>query len=306
MRAPAISRRLALAAVVASPTLLEARSDRLRLGGPVFIKSKDPEVLARAHQEYGYRAAYAPEIPAADHDYCRAVIEAYANHDVVIAEVGAWVNMLDPDSAIRRRNMEYVETRLHLAEELGARCCVDIAGSFNAKVWYGPDPRNLSQEYIDRSVENVRKLIDAVRPRRTRFSIEMSPWNFPTSPDEYLRLIRAVDRTAFAVHVDICNLINSPYRMYDNAAVIREVYTKLGKWIASNHIKDLRWVTAKALAFEETVPGRGNIDYKTWLSSLSRYAADSPLMLEHLQSEQEYDEGRNHLHRTATELGLSF
>jgi hypothetical protein len=42
----------------------------------------------------------------------------------VIAEVGAWVNLLDPDSAKRKANLQYVTERMALAEAVGARCCV--------------------------------------------------------------------------------------------------------------------------------------------------------------------------------------
>jgi hypothetical protein len=35
----------------------------MRLGGPIFVKSDDPAVLAKAHRDLGYRAAYAPERP---------------------------------------------------------------------------------------------------------------------------------------------------------------------------------------------------------------------------------------------------
>src|SRR5436189_272572 len=84
-----------------------------------------------------------------------------------VAEVGAWKNMLDPDSEKRRENMAYIQERLALAEELGARCCVDIAGSYDPHVWYGPNPRNISRGFVDATVENCRKLIDAVKPTRT-------------------------------------------------------------------------------------------------------------------------------------------
>ena len=47
---------------------------------------------------------------------------------MVIAEVGAWKNMLDPDPEKRRDNVTYVTEKLALAEMLGARNCVDIAG----------------------------------------------------------------------------------------------------------------------------------------------------------------------------------
>lgn len=46
-------------------------------------------------------------------------------------------------------------------------------------------------------------------------------WNLPDGPDAYLELIRAVDRKAFAVHLDVCNSINCPQRFYKNADFIR-------------------------------------------------------------------------------------
>ena len=301
-----VSRRSLLAAAAGLDAVRGAPVRPMRLGGPVFVKSEDPAVLARAHRALGYRAAYAPAVELTDSARIRAIRDAFAAQDVCIAEVGAWVNMLAPDPAERRKNLDYVESLLALAEELGARCSVDIAGSYNPDLWYGPDPRNLSREFIDATVGNARRLIDAVKPRRTVFCIEMSPWNFPSSPDEYVRLVRAVDRKGFGVHVDICNLINSPYRMYGNTEVIREVYRKLGRWIVSNHVKDIKWVPGMALHFEETVPGRGKMDYRTWLEELSRLPVDAPLMQEHLKGEREYEEGRRPFQEAARSAGLSF
>ena len=131
-----------------------------------------------------------PRWSSTDKERIRAIIKEFAAQDVALAEVGAWVNMLDLDPEKRRKNMAYVQERLTLAEELGTRCCVDIAGSYNPKAWDGPDAKNLSQEFVDATVENCRKLIDAVKPARTKFTIEMMPFSFPSGPDEYLRLIR--------------------------------------------------------------------------------------------------------------------
>ena len=103
--------------------------------------------------------------------------------------------------------------------------------------WYGPDPRNLSQEFFEQTVQNCRHILDHVKPKRTRFTIEMMGWNLPDGPDAYLELIKAVDRKAFAVHLDICNGINSPRRFYENSAFIRECFKKLGPWIVSCHGK---------------------------------------------------------------------
>ena len=278
----------------------------MRLGGPVFAKSDDPAELAQAHRKLGYRAAYAPDVDLTDKERIRAIVKEFAARDVAIAEVGAWVNMLDPDPEKRRKNLEYVTGRLALAEELGARCCVDIAGSYNPDVWYGPDPENFSRRFFDSTVENVRKVIDAVKPRRTTFTVEMMGWCQPSSPDEYVELIKVVDRKAFAVHLDVCNVINSPERMYNNAAVIRECFRKLGRWIVSCHAKDVAWEVELQVHFKEVIPGRGRVDYKTYLTELSRLPLDAPLMLEHLKTAEEYAEGRGHIQSVARELGLSF
>jgi len=278
----------------------------VRLGGPIFLRSEDPGELAREHRRLGYSAAYCPNVALHDSDRIRAVEKAFAAENVVIAEVGAWKNMLDPDAAKRKQNLDYVVERCALADAVGARCCVDIAGSYNPDVWYGMDPKNLSKEFLDATVENCRHVIDAVKPKRTRFTIEMMPWNLPDGPDAYLELIRAVSRKSFAVHLDVCNAINSPRLFYNSGQLIRDCFRKLGPWIASCHAKDLQWVPEYNVHFLEVVPGRGKVDYRAYLSELAKLPVDAPLMLEHLKNAAEYDEGRAYIQKVAAETGVTF
>jgi sugar phosphate isomerase/epimerase len=212
--------------------------------------------------------------------------------------------MLDPDAAKRKTNLDYVTQRCALADAVGARCCVDIAGSYHPDVWYGMHPKNLSREFFDATVENCRRILDAVKPRRTRFTIEMMPWSLPDGPEAYVELIRAVDRSAFGVHLDVCNVINSPARFYRSGDVIRDCFRQLGRWIVSCHAKDLQWVPEYNVHFLEVVPGRGQVDYRAYLEELSKLPVDAPLMLEHLKSPAEYDEGRAYIQRVARDAGV--
>jgi len=288
----------------ASAALAAARP--IRLGGPVFLKSDDPGELAREHRRLGYSAAYCPRAEAKDTVRVRAIEKAFAAENVVIAEVGAWKNMLDPDAEKRRANLREVTERLALAEAVGARCCVDIAGSYNPKVWYGPHPKNFSQEFFDATVENCRRVIDEIRPKRTKFTLEIMGWALPEGPDSYLRLIKAIDRRAFGVHLDVCNGVNSPARFYANAAFIAECFAKLGPWIASCHAKDLAWQVELNVHFVEVIPGRGEIDYAAYLSGLAALDRDAPLMLEHLKTAEEYEEGKRYIQKVAAGCGLRF
>lgn len=301
-----VTRRAFFAAGAAAPMMSAATPRPVRLGAPVFSDSDDPEELARTHRHLGYSAAYCPEASPADRERTEAIRKAFSAADVAIAEVGAWKNMLDPDAEARRDNLRYVVDRLTLAEAVGARCCVNIAGSYNPEIWYGPHPKNLTQEAFDATVENCRKVIDEVKPTRTKFSIEMMGWVWPDSPDAYLRLIRAVDREAFGVHIDVCNIINSPRRFYRNAELIRECFQKLGGRAVSCHAKDLRWEVELNVHFVEVIPGRGQVDYRTYLIELSKAPVEAPLMIEHLKGPDEYLEAFNHIKRVGADVGVGF
>ena len=102
----------------------------MRLGGPVFAKTDDPQVWARAVRQAGYTAAYCPVDETADDQTVRAYERAAQEADIVIAEVGAWQsNPISPDDDIRRTSIAYQQERLALADRIGARCCVNVAGS---------------------------------------------------------------------------------------------------------------------------------------------------------------------------------
>jgi sugar phosphate isomerase/epimerase len=302
-----MTRRAALATIPAVAAFARTPSVHpVRFGGPIFLKSDDPRELAREHRRLGYSAAYCPEAKATDGSRVQAIRSAFAAENVVIAEVGAWKNLLDPDPGKRSANLQYVIDRLALAEAVGARCCVDIAGSFNADVWFGPNPKNLSAEFFDATVENCRRILDAIKPARTKFTIEMMPWSLPDGPDNYLKLIKAVDRKAFGVHLDVCNIINSPLRYYENSKVIAQCFQMLGPWIASCHAKDLQWPIEYNVHFVEVGPGRGGIDYRAYLTELAKLAHQPPLMLEHLKTPREYDDARAHIQGLAKKLQLPF
>jgi len=285
---------------------LAAAERSIRFGGPIFLKSDDPAELAREHRRLNYSAAYCPAADIKDASKVRAIEEAFKRENVIISEVGAWVNMLDPDAEKRAKNIAYVTERLALADAVGARCCVDIAGSYNPKVWYGPHPENFSQKFFNETVENCRKVIDAVRPKRTVFTLEIMGWCLPNGADSYLKLIQAIDRKQFAVHLDVFNAINSPEKFYENAEFTRNTIQKLGKHIASCHAKDIAWIPELQVHFTEVIPGRGEVDYRPILDEIAKLPQQPPLMMEHLKTPEEYEEGARHIRKVGAEIGVQF
>ena len=275
----------------------------MRLGGPVFnIDNNDPESWARAHRALGYRAAYCPLAPQADDRTVHAWAAAAKAHDLVIAEVGAWSNPIGPDPVQARAALEKCQAMLALAERIGARCCVNIVGSRGAQ-WDGPHPENLSEATFDLIVQVVRQIIDAVKPTRTCYALETMPWVFPDSPENYLRLLRAIDRKACGVHLDPVNMINCPGRYYHTGDFLRSCFAQLGPHIRGCHAKDITLSGKLTVHLDECRAGLGALDYRAFLTELAKLDADTPLMLEHL-SEPEYAPAAAHIRSVAEQLGL--
>jgi sugar phosphate isomerase/epimerase len=274
----------------------------LRLGGPV--KEKDPIKWIQMHKTLGYRAAYCPAKVSDPDDLVQTYERLAKENDIVIAEVGAWSNPISDNPEDRKNALTKCREQLALADRIGARCCVNISGSRGSK-WDGPDPRNLTDETFDLIVETTRGIIDDVKPKRTYFTLETMPWAHPDSPDSYVRLIKAIDRKQFAVHLDPVNLVNSPRRYFNNAALIRECFKKLGPYIKSCHAKDIILEKKLTTHLNEILPGLGGLDYETFLTELSKIP-DTPLMLEHLKTPEQYKQAADHIRSVAKKIGLSF
>jgi sugar phosphate isomerase/epimerase len=277
----------------------------MRLGGPIFEKFAGPDEWVQRHRDLGYRAAaYAPVGPTAPQDEIRAYATAARKADLVIAEVGAWSNPIGPDEAARKAAVENCKKCLALAEALGARNCVNIAGSRSAK-WAGPCREDLTDETFGMIVEVVRAIIDAVQPQRACYALETMPWMYPDSADAYLKLIRAIDRKAFAVHFDPVNLISSPQMYFRNGEMIRDFIARLGPWIRTCHAKDVILQDKMSVHLDVACPGKGALDFRAFLSGLATLDPDITVIMEHLKDAEEYDLGAAHIRQVAADSRIS-
>ncbi len=274
----------------------------MRLGAPIEATTT-PETWIESLKQQGYRAAYSPLDYTADTATRQAYVQAAEQADIIIAEVGAWSNPISPDDAIRHAAIEKCQQQLALADDIGARCCVNIAGARGEK-WDGPYPDNFSADTFDLIVETVRKIIDAVNPTRAYYTLEPMPCIVPDSADSYLELIRAIDRAPFAVHLDPVNMISSPRRYFDNAAFLEECFDKLGAYIKSIHAKDIIIRNPLTIHLDEVRPGLGTLHYRTFLRRANQLGADTPFMLEHLPM-SEYPPAVEFVRQTAKSLSIT-
>jgi sugar phosphate isomerase/epimerase len=299
----------ATAFLAASPVVGLSQGKRIKgsipLGAPVFEKYADPQGWIDALGKLGYRAAYTPVSINDDETTVKAYASAARDAGIIMSEVGAWSNPISPDATQRKEAFEKCIKSLYLADQLGAMCCVNVSGSRNKEHWAGPHKDNLTPETFEMVVEVTRKIIDEVKPQQTYFALEAMPWSFPHSADSYLKLLKAIDRDRFGVHLDPMNMITSPEIFFNNGEMIRDCFRKLGPHIRSCHGKDM---TIREDIYtpqlDETRAGLGSMDYTAFLTELSKLD-NIPLMIEHLKTAEEYKLAADYIRSVAAESGIS-
>jgi sugar phosphate isomerase/epimerase len=277
----------------------------MRLAAPLPKSFDSPEGWIALLGERGFRTAYWPLPDDASLDEADAYAAAAEAAGISIAEIGAWqANPLSRDDTVRAQGLARCKERLALADRVNARCCVNIAGSFS-EVWDGPHPEALTADTFALIVDSVREIVDAVNPERSYYTLEPMPYLLPDSPDSYLALIEAVGRDRFAVHLDPVNMINTPAKYYDHAGFLRECFDKLGPHVRAVHAKDMTITNSLTLDMPERRPGLGGIDYHAFISQMQRLDPDTPFLVEHLDTDEDYVAAVAHVRAVADELGVA-
>lgn len=263
----------------------------MRLGGTVFYNGIDPKEFALAHVNKGFGAAICPgwisvERPKELAEFKKVMKE----HDVKIAEVGAWCNPLSKDVEEAKKSIAYMKERLRTAEELEACTCVNVLGTKLTTNWYGGCKEGYTEQFFEEAVAVSREIIDAVNPVHAKLSFEMMPYYFLDGPQEYLKFLAAVDRKGAGVHLDLCNSINQPRRYYQNTQFIHETFDLLREHIVTLHLKDILLHEEElTVILKEVLLGTGGVDYVAMMEEIAKLPEDTPAILEHLETEAEYD-----------------
>ncbi|NLX83284.1 MAG: sugar phosphate isomerase/epimerase [Clostridiales bacterium] len=276
----------------------------MKLGGSVVGSWKTSEDWAKLLTSTGFAAIPCPVNSNTDQALAKEVIAATREAGVVIAEVGVWKNVLSPDTNEQKDALHYAKAQLALAEEYGIPCCVNIAGAPGAR-WDGAYKANYTQETYELIINTVRDIIDSVKPKTAFYTLEPMPWMLPDGPDEYLQMIADINRPQFAVHMDFVNMINSPRRFLYAHEFIEECLQKLGKHIKSTHLKDSLMKPDFTAVIHETAPGLGQLDFAQVLDSINRHLPhDAPVLLEHMNTFEEYDQAFRHMRAIAKAAGI--
>ncbi|MFR6278256.1 MAG: sugar phosphate isomerase/epimerase family protein [Acutalibacter sp.] len=259
----------------------------MRIGLNFTPPHESPEQWAEILEDCGFRAASFPVDYRAPVGLIDAYTKAAREHDIRIAEVGVWdsPHLSDPQRA-REAQTRCLE-QFRLAEYIHADCCVNVSGAAGDQ-WFFCYRENYDEALYAKNVEFLQRLCDTVKPQHTVYALEPMQWMLPWNPRQYLKLLRDVDRKGCGVHMDIFNFVRDPYGYTHQEELMEEAFSLLGSSIASSHLKDILLTTGTTVRIQETPLGTGQGKLGAYLHHLSLLPKDTPVLLEHLDSLDEY------------------
>ena len=288
---------------------INGKGTALRLGATIHrfcgLRIDDPSAYLSVCRKFGFRAATCPDHQLGDLAQLRAIRKDFSLADIVIAEIGGWANCLDPRTEERQQAIATVAEALAVADELDATCCINIAGSYNTKSMYAPHPDNFSDDAFDAVVQWIQQVLLEVRPRRAKLTIEAMPWTPICTPAKYQKLCEAVDHTAFAVHLDPFNFVTDAEVYFRTGALIDHCFDLFGDRIVACHAKDIWQLDPKTVQLTEVPPGKGIFDYRQFVRRAHQLSPEMPMVLEHLDTELEYQQATEFVRTVAVEVGAS-
>lgn len=260
----------------------------MKLGISSRLEHTTPQDWASKHKALGLESVVFPVSCLDGEDCVMAYKKAADDAGLIVAEVGIWRNTLAADPQERRQWIDYSIQQLRMADEIGAKCCVNVVGTPYGPRWDGGYRNNFSKELWEMAISMIREIIDTARPKHTKFCIESMPWMIPSTPDEYLKLIEEVDRTEFGTHLDVVNMITSPQKYFFNDEFLHECFEKLKGTICSCHLKDIRLKEEYTFQLEECACGQGTLDLELYARLADEENSNMPMIIEHLTTDEEY------------------
>jgi len=202
----------------------------------------------------------------------------------------------------REQCIRYTIKGCEAAERVGVRNLTTHVGSVDSTPYY-VHPDNWTMETWKLGMDVFRRILRETSGMKVCLGIEATNMTIMNNPRAHLRMIEELGDPRIKVVLDPVNMTNLQW-YYRNTELIEECFDLLSDHIIYAHAKDNYIDKKMSIYLTEVAPGKGVIDYETFLVRLSRFKTPCPLMIEHLPSEEEYAFAKKYIEDTAKKVGV--
>lgn len=248
----------------------------------LFLSQKDS-----AFWKYNSRADVSPLTP----ERCRAIADTYHRAGITIHSIGVYTNLIHPDAAERRANLDYFKAMMAVGRRLGVRTFITEAGHYENPDAPEPHvPLHFQDAVWPQTVATVRELGRIAEDGDAKVLLEPFYRGFLASAKRLRLFLEEVNSPRIRALLDPANLIE--------VNDLDEMFRQLGPWIDCLHAKDRNLHTDVGVA-----AGAGSLDYPELVTLAAKHAPQAPLILEYV-GPQDYQNALAHLRHALRQAGV--
>ena len=216
---------------------------------------------------------------------------------------GYWQPLIHPDEKTRRQAVRTLQEALKVASFFGARSIDTGPGSLNPRGPWFPHPYNWTATARTQLVKSLKECAGAAEEFGVYLCLEGHQLVTLDSSETMRDVLAAVDSAWIRADYDPVNWITRE-TVFATGPAIQLAMATLGDWIVSAHAKDIVIDDRLILHLSECPPGRGLLDYRTFMLGMETLDPDFPVIVE-ATDENELPEVSAFLHELAAELGIT-
>jgi len=233
---------------------------------------------------------------------CVKIRDTFRRYNLPICCVSGYTNIVHPDPAKRKANLEHLKQIIRHAQYLGSPYVISETGTFDPDSDWVGHPNNKTEQGYAECRDVVQEMVDCARDHGAMFLVETYVNNVIGSIEETLRLFADVDDERLGLLMDPTNYFEE-HNIDQMDETLNAIFNALSDKVLIAHAKDVKRAEsdqgvqmadidadeAHALrgvgAIELPAPGLGSLNYDLYLKRLAKDHSNIPIVIEHLEEE---------------------
>jgi sugar phosphate isomerase/epimerase len=195
--------------------------------------------------------------------------------------VGVYTNLIHPDPAERKANLDYFEAMMRIAAAMDVHVLITEAGHYHSEEPAPSVAYHFQEEVWKTMVATAKQLAERAEAHNATVLLEPFFRGFLASAKRTRLFLEEVDSPRVRALLDPANVLE--------VNDLEEMFDQLGPWIDCLHAKD------RKLHVDRGVPaGQGDLDYERFVTLAAQRTPQAPMILEYV-GPADYKQARAHL-----------
>lgn len=230
---------------------------------------------------------------------CKKIRDTFRQHNLPICCISGYTNLVHPDPARRKSNLDMLKQIIRHAGELGTPYVISETGTFDPDSDWVHHDKNKTEDGYEECRDVIGELVQCAREHGATFLVETYVNNVIGSIEETLRLFADINDPCLGLLMDPTNYFET-HNIGNMDKQLHAIFNALSDRIKIAHAKDVKLAETNQGVVLSSIdageghalqgvgmielppPGLGSLNYDVYLQRLAKDHPNIPIIIEHL------------------------